>query len=65
LGEVGRSVSSTIDLKAVLKSIVDRAVDLSGTDAGSTLYYRKELRAVEHGESTGLDDDVIARLLQT
>ena len=32
LGEVGRTVSSTLDLKKVLKTIVDRAVELSGTD---------------------------------
>ena len=43
LGEVGRAVSSTLDLKVVLKTIVERAVDLSGTDAGSIFYYRKEL----------------------
>jgi GAF domain-containing protein len=32
LGEVGRAVSSTLDLKVVLKTIVDRAVDLSGAE---------------------------------
>jgi signal transduction histidine kinase len=62
LGEVGRAVSSTLDLKVVLKTIVDRAVDLSGTDAGSIFYHREETRTFELGESTGLDDDVIARL---
>ena len=43
LGEVGRAVSSTLDLKVVLKTIVDRAVQLSGTDAGSIFYYREEV----------------------
>src|SRR5262249_53901226 len=62
LREVGRAVSSTLDLKVVLKTIVDRAVDLSGTDAGSIFYYREETGTFELGESTGLDDDVIARL---
>jgi len=61
LGEVGRAVSSTLDLKVVLKTIVDRAVDLSGTDAGSIYYYRQELGTLQLGETTGLDDDVIAR----
>ena len=42
LGEVGRAVSSTLDLKVVLKTIVDRAVHLSGTDAGSIFYYRED-----------------------
>ena len=54
LGEVGRAVSSTLDLKVVLKTIVDRAVHLSGTDAGSIFYYRKELGTFELGETTGL-----------
>ena len=34
LGEVGRAVSSDARLEVVLKTIVDRAVDLSDTDAG-------------------------------
>ena len=44
LGEVGRAVSSTLDLKVVLKTIVGRAVDLSGTDAGpsSTITQKPE-----------------------
>jgi GAF domain-containing protein/anti-sigma regulatory factor (Ser/Thr protein kinase) len=61
LGEVGRAVSSTLDLKAVLKSIVERAVELSGTDAGSIFYYREQLGRFELGETTGLDENVIAR----
>jgi GAF domain-containing protein len=61
LGEVGRAVSSTLDLKAVLKTIVDRAVALSDTDGGSIFYYRAELGRFELGETTGLDDEVVAR----
>jgi len=57
LGEVGRAVSSTLDLKVVLKTIVDRAVHLSGTNAGSIFYYRKELGRFELGETTGLNED--------
>jgi signal transduction histidine kinase len=34
LGEVGQAVSSSLDLETVLETIVSRAVDLSGTDAG-------------------------------
>ena len=40
LSEVGRAVSSTLDLKVVLKTIVDRAVNLSDTDGGSIFYFR-------------------------
>ena len=61
LGEVGRAVSSTLDLKVVLKTIVDRAVDLSGTDGGSIFYYREEVGTFELGETTGLDEEVVAR----
>jgi signal transduction histidine kinase/putative methionine-R-sulfoxide reductase with GAF domain len=62
LGEVGRAVSSTLDLKVVLKTVVERAVNLSGTDAGSIFYYRVETRRFELGETTGLDEAIIARL---
>jgi signal transduction histidine kinase len=61
LGEVGRAVSSTLDLKVVLKSIIDRAIDLTDTDGGSIFYYRQELGAFELGETSGLSDDVVAR----
>ena len=62
LGEVGRAVSSTLDLKVVLKTIVDRAVELSATHAGSLFYYRKENGTFELGETTGLDGEMVARL---
>src|SRR4029453_9149433 len=35
LGEVGRAVSSTLDLETVLSTIVSRAIQLSGTEGGS------------------------------
>jgi GAF domain len=53
LGEVGRAVSSTLDLKVVLKSIIDRAIDLTDTDGGSIIYYRQELGAFELGRRQG------------
>jgi GAF domain-containing protein/CheY-like chemotaxis protein len=39
LGEVGRAVSSTLDLETVLQTIVSRAVQLTGTDGGSIYEY--------------------------
>ena len=62
LGEVGRAVSSTLDLKVVLKTIVDRAVELSGTDAGSIYYYWADTERFELGEAVGLDEDIITQL---
>jgi GAF domain-containing protein/anti-sigma regulatory factor (Ser/Thr protein kinase) len=61
LGEVGRAVSSTLDLKVVLKTIIDRAVDLSGTDGGSIFYYREDVGMFELGETSGLDGEVVER----
>jgi signal transduction histidine kinase len=39
LGEVGRAVSSTLDLETVLTTIVTRAVELSGLDGGVVSEY--------------------------
>src|SRR5262249_35756319 len=62
LGEVGRAVSSTLDLRVVLKTIVERAAELSGTDAGSIFYYRDDVGRFELGETTGLNDELVERL---
>jgi GAF domain-containing protein len=62
LGEVGRAVSSTLDLRIVLKTVVERAVQLSGTDAGSIFYYHNENGSFELGETIGLTEAVIASL---
>jgi GAF domain-containing protein len=61
LGEVGRAVSSTLDLKVVLKTIVDRAVALSGTDGGSIFYFREDIGKFELGETTGHNREIVAR----
>jgi signal transduction histidine kinase/putative methionine-R-sulfoxide reductase with GAF domain len=62
LGQVGRAVSSTLDLNLVLKIIVDRAVELSETDGGSIFYYQKETGRFQLGETTGLDAQVVGRI---
>jgi signal transduction histidine kinase/putative methionine-R-sulfoxide reductase with GAF domain len=61
LGKVGRAVSSTLDLKVVLKTIIDHAVELSGTDGGSIFYYREDVGRFELGETSGFDEDVVER----
>jgi two-component system, NtrC family, sensor kinase len=45
LGEVGRAVSSTLDLETVLTTIVSRAVELSGLDGGVVFEYDEEAQA--------------------
>jgi len=42
LGEVGRAVGSTLDLDTVLATIVARAVQLAGTDAGAIYEYDED-----------------------
>src|SRR5215813_8693012 len=59
LGEVGRAVSSTLELRTVLKTIVDRAIELSSTDGGSIFYFRND--GFELGETAGLDEEAVAR----
>ena len=61
LGEVGRAVSSTLDLKVVLKTIVDHAVALSGADASLIFYFRMDTGRFDLGETAGLDDQSIER----
>ena len=55
LGEVGQAISSTLDLETVLKTIVQRAVQLAGLDGGSIYEFDERdegfhLRAAEHAE---------------
>ncbi len=55
LGEVGRAVSSTLDVETVLTRIVSHAVQLSGTDGGAIYEYNEEseeflLRATDRME---------------
>ena len=62
LGEVGRAVSSTLDLKAVLKTIVARAVLLSGTDLGLIFRYHAQDRTLRLEETWGLEDTLVERI---
>src|SRR5262249_26610014 len=41
LGEVSQAVNSTLDLQTVLSSIVAKAVQLSGTDAGAIYVFEE------------------------
>src|SRR5262245_48622514 len=60
LGEVGQAISSTLDLQTVLTTIVARATQLSGSDAG-VIYEYDEVReiftprATEHLEASIVD----------
>jgi signal transduction histidine kinase len=65
LGEVGQAISSTLDLQTVLRMIVARATQLSGTDAGVIYEYdeAREIfvpRATEH-----LEAEIVETMLAT
>jgi GAF domain-containing protein len=56
LGEVGQAISSTLDLQTVLQTIVARATELAGVDAGVIYEYNQHgeifvPRATEHLEA--------------
>ncbi len=65
LGEVGQAISSTLDLQTVLSTIVARATQLSGTDAGVIYEYDEPRevfvpRATEH-----LEAEIVETMLST
>jgi GAF domain-containing protein len=65
LGEVGQAISSTLDLQTVLSTIVARATQLSGTDAGVIYEYDEQRevflpRATEH-----LEAEIVETMLST
>jgi signal transduction histidine kinase len=65
LGEVGQAISSTLDLQVVLSTIVARATQLSGTDAGVIYEYDEPRevfvpRATEH-----LEAEIVETMLTT
>ena len=55
LAEVGRAVSSTLDLQQVLGTILARSVDLSGADAGAIFRYSPAGLAYHLVEARGWD----------
>ena len=59
LGEVSRAVNSTLDLETVLSTIVAKAVQLSGTEAGAIYVFddrRREFHLARHlWHGSGID----------
>ena len=62
LAEVGRAVSSTLDLQAVLESIVVHAVRLTGTDEGTIYEYDEAGQQFLVSVSCGMTDEHVAEL---
>jgi len=65
LGEVGRAVSSTLDLETVLTTIVSRANQLSGTDGGAIYEYDEEAEEFYLRATQNLDAELVEVLRST
>jgi GAF domain-containing protein/anti-sigma regulatory factor (Ser/Thr protein kinase) len=59
LGEVGRAVSSTLDLPTVLSTIVARAVQLSATDCGVIYEYDEAAAAFHLRASHRMEEELV------
>jgi signal transduction histidine kinase len=64
LGEVSQAVNSTLDLETVLSTIVTKAVQLSGTDAGAIYGYDEQEREFRLRATYGMDQGLIDALTQ-
>jgi signal transduction histidine kinase len=62
LGDVSQAVNSTLALKTVLDTIVAKAVQLSGTEAGTIYEFDEHQRDLLFRSTYGMDDSVIAAL---
>jgi signal transduction histidine kinase len=62
LAEVGQAVSSTLDLRAVLSTILTRSVAITGADAGAVFRYSRDEHSFRLVEAAGLDDAFARRL---
>ena len=59
LGEVGQAVSSTLDLETVLSTIVSRATQLAGVDAGSIFEYDAQREEFYIRATEGLPGELV------
>ena len=62
LGEVGRTVTSTLDLETVLSNIVRHAVQLSKTDAGTIYEFDEEEQVFLPRINDGMSEEIIEAL---
>jgi signal transduction histidine kinase len=62
LGDVSQAVTSTIDLQTVLSTIVAKAVQLSGTDAGAIYAFEEARQEFRLRATYGMDAAMIAAI---
>ncbi len=65
LGEVGRAVSSSLDIQSVLTSIVSHAVELSQTDAGTIYEFDEAVKVFVPRANYGMAEELIEALRQS
>jgi signal transduction histidine kinase/DNA-binding response OmpR family regulator/prephenate dehydratase len=59
LGEVGQAVSSALDVRTVLSTILTRSVGMTGADAGAVFRYRLADRSFSLVEAFGWDEALL------
>jgi signal transduction histidine kinase len=62
LGEVSQAVNSTLDLETVLNTIVSKAVQLSGTEAGAIYVYDEARNEFGLRSTYGMSEELIAAI---
>src|SRR5205823_881944 len=62
LGEVSQAVNSTVDLETVLNTIVAKATQLSGTEAGAIYVLDAAAQEFNLRATYGMDDAIIAEI---
>jgi signal transduction protein with GAF and PtsI domain len=62
LGQVSRAVNSTLDLESVLSTIVAKAVQLFGTEAGAIYVFDNEAREFYLRATYGMSQELIEAL---
>ena len=62
LGDVSQAVNSTVDLATVLSTIVSRAVQLSGTEAGAIYEFDEQQSELQLRSTYGMSEELITAL---
>ncbi len=62
LGEVTQAVTSTLDLQTVLTTIVAKATQLSGTEAGAIYVFDEAKREFQLRATCGMSEELIAAI---
>jgi GAF domain-containing protein/DNA-binding response OmpR family regulator/anti-sigma regulatory factor (Ser/Thr protein kinase) len=62
LGEVSQAINSTLDVENVLTTIVAKAVQLSGTEAGTIYTFDEQLQEFRPRATHGMDEALVAAI---